>query len=311
MGILRDLPDDVKRIWLVPYGYPYGNGMYGYDLLAHIFDQGLIHPKIEGYVSLRLVTDAGMAARYFRIFEQRQNEFLHNPGDITLRTEQYEVYLEDRTILYVSSENCGDIGENDYVVLQIFPVDRDDLPNYAYENGYDNLGFRFQSFRVVFGEKCFAVMFLPEYPIERIWTGARGGDLRYIELTESLKPVDVDQEFLDSLGAPVLEPEGWMVYSSGSHILYLGDCGIGGDIPIFLHLYPIDVRDLPAESREHGFENRDFFFSNVSGTLGDACVAVRELADYPIDYIHTGQYDETGKIWEATVEWEAMRPSSE
>ena len=40
-------------------------------------------------------------------------------------------------------------------------------------------------------------------------------------------------------------------------------------------------------------------------------MAVRELADYPIDYIHTGQYDEAGKIWEATVEGEALRPSSE
>ena len=81
--------------------------------------------------------------------------------------------------------------------------------------------------------------------------------------------------------------------------------------PFFLHLYPADAAELPVGAREHGFENRDFSFSSVSGALGDGCVAVRELADYPIDYIHTGQYEDDGKIWEATIEGEALRPSSE
>lgn len=81
--------------------------------------------------------------------------------------------------------------------------------------------------------------------------------------------------------------------------------------PFFLHLYPADAAELPVGAREHGFENRDFSFSNVSGALGDDCVAVRELPDYLIDYIHTGQYDETGKIWEAMIGGEALRPSSE
>ena len=312
LRILRELPNDVNRIWLAPYGYPYGNGMYGYHLLSHIFDQNLIHHKIDDSVSLFLVTDARMAAQYFMVFEKNQGEILENPGDIALRTDRYEVYLEKRTILYVSSENCGDIAENDYVVLQIFPVDQSDLSGSAAETGYENLEFRFQSFRVVFGEKCFAVMFLPEYPIDRIWTGARGGDLRYIDLRASLRPVDIDEEFIDRLAPPVLEHDGWLVYSEGSHLVYVGGCGSDQQTPpFFLHLYPADAAELPVGAREHGFENRDFSFSNVSGALGDACVAVRELGDYLIDYIHTGQYDETGKIWEAMIEGEALRSSSE
>ena len=309
MKILRELPEDVRRIWLAPYGYPYGNGMYGYDFLAHIFDQDLIHPKIDASVSLSLVTDARLAAQYFMIFEQDQREILENPGDIALRTDQYEVYLEKRTILYVSSESCGDIRENDYVTLHIFPVDQNDLDSSSRSAGYENLDFRFQSFRIAFGEKCFVVRFLPEYPIERIWTGAEGGELRFIELNVSLRPADIEQDLLND---PVLEYGPWSVYALERNLVYVGDCPTDRSVPpFFLHLYPADAAELPVGAREHGFENRDFSFANVSGALGDACVAVRELADYPIDYIHTGQYDETGKIWEATIEGEALRPSSE
>lgn len=309
LKILRDLPNNVKRIWLAPYGYPYGNGMYGYDFLAHLFDQDLIHQKIDASVSLSLVTNARLAAQYLMLLEQDQSGILENPGDIALRTDQYEVYLGKRTILYVSSENCGDIRENDHVVLHIFPVDQNDLDSSSHDAGYENLDFRFQSFRIAFGEKCFAVRFLPEYPIERIWTGAEGGTIRFIEVNVSLRPADIDQDLLND---PVLEYGPWNIYALAHNLVYVGDCPTDQSIPpFFLHLYPADTRDLPVESREHGFENRDFSFSNVSGALGDACVAVRELADYPIDYIHTGQYEEEGKIWEATIEGEALRPSSE
>ncbi len=311
LEVLKNLPDTTKRIWIV-----HQDDLHGYEILAHLYDPDMVTiewtaPSIE-LLSLSLVADARQAVRYFRDFEENRQEILEDPGDIVLRTDQYEVYLGKRTILYAASENCETIPHTSHIVLQIFPMDQNDLPLSFRKIGYENLDFTFSNIYVAFGEKCFAVRFLPDYPIDRIWTGAAGGELRFIYPGASLRPVDIDEEFIENLPAPVLKHDPWSIYSVGRHLVYVGDCDSGQTIPpFFVHLYPVEVADLPVERQEHGFANRDFYFSHDGGVVGDACVAVRELADYPIDYIHVGQYDETGQIWEATIEWEAGGPPPE
>lgn len=310
MDILRQLPDDVRRLWLVSYGYPYGNGLYGYDLFAHIFDPDLVDVIHDKLVSLRIVHDASRAAEYLRNFEKNEREIVEIPGDIVLRINQYEIYLGERTILY-SSDNC-DPHATDYVFMLFFPVNRNDLPITAREAGYETIDFRFQSFSNVYGTKCIAVRFLPDYPLERILTRVTASDLHAIQPGATLAIADIDQDFLERLSSPILERESWKVYFLDPHFFYVGSCGSGQSIPpFFLHFYPVDVLDLPAGSRQHGFENRDFLFATDGGMVGTTCVAVREIPDYPIASVHLGQYDETGRIWEELIEWEALRPPPE
>ena len=68
----------------------------------------------------------------------------------------------------------------------------------------------------------------------------------------------------------------------------------------FLHLTPVNPADLPLESRELGFENRDFFSyeRNFAGPVDEQCLVSVPLPDYPIDHIHTGQFiPGQGPLW--------------
>ena len=78
---------------------------------------------------------------------------------------------------------------------------------------------------------------------------------------------------------------------------------------VFLHIFPTNSADLPEDSRELGFENRDFriarhadFFTHTSFFDGK-CVIRRPLPDYPIERIRTGQNAAApgGAEWRADI----------
>ena len=66
----------------------------------------------------------------------------------------------------------------------------------------------------------------------------------------------------------------------------------------FLHLDPVDRNDLPDHRKQYGFDNLDFAFGHHRiRTKGEVCAAVRELPDYAITSIRTGQFNGDGQIW--------------
>ena len=72
----------------------------------------------------------------------------------------------------------------------------------------------------------------------------------------------------------------------------------------FLHLIPADVADLPAARQQHGFDNLDFRFNHYGIRSAERCIARRELPDYPILYIRTGQYvPGKGQVWKVEFPW--------
>ena len=316
LNALDRLPDNTKRIWIIQSRSP-----CGYEMLAHLYDPVLVMSKrfrTSSNPALFLVSDAQRAARYFSRLVENEDGVFSDPPNIVLRTNQYDISMTERTILYTTVERCEDVSEHARVILQIFPVEQIDLPDFSRENGFDNLDFHFHDFAVGFGERCHAVRFLPDYPVERIWTGASGGEVRFIYPGASLRTVDIDTDFLEGVGDPVLEHDAWTIYSTGRHLVFTATCEYDqARHPFFLHFYPVEVSDLSEEGREHGFEGRDFYFSTEAGVVGDRCAAVREIPDYPIDHIHVGQYVPTGRdggterIWEAVIEWEDARPPVE
>ena len=58
---------------------------------------------------------------------------------------------------------------------------------------------------------------------------------------------------------------------------------------VFLHIIPDDPADLPARSRELGFENRDFWIAEHLEFLDGKCILKQSLPDYSIARIRTGQ----------------------
>ena len=98
------------------------------------------------------------------------------------------------------------------------------------------------------------------------------------------------------------------VYIGENTVSYLkSPCG-AADVQarFFLALYPEDVEDLPADRRQHGFDNLDFRYDRFAALgLGGMCIAKRPLPDYPIARIRTGQFVPVeggfNNLWEAEM----------
>ena len=87
---------------------------------------------------------------------------------------------------------------------------------------------------------------------------------------------------------------------AGSRLLYSKANCAAADLenPIFLHTFPVDLTDLPADRREHGFENYDFApYAAGGGRINGRCVAEKQLRPYPLTAIRTGQFNAAGEIW--------------
>ena len=93
------------------------------------------------------------------------------------------------------------------------------------------------------------------------------------------------------------------VYLNRNTLLYAKDACRGDDITekFFLRVYPAYESDLPAESRQYGFDNLDFRFEDQGVRHGGRCIAIATLPSYDIERIYTGQYiqrpNSTARQW--------------
>jgi len=94
------------------------------------------------------------------------------------------------------------------------------------------------------------------------------------------------------------------VYLDRNQLIYVKEACRSADTRarFFVHVVPVDARDLPEPRRRYGFENRDFSRARLP-IGGQRCAARRRLPDYPIRQIRTGQFvkDDEGNyvhLWE-------------
>ena len=77
----------------------------------------------------------------------------------------------------------------------------------------------------------------------------------------------------------------------------------------FVHVIPVDEKDLSDHGRRHGYDNLDFYLMDygIPGLQDRTCVAVRTLPDYDIASIRVGQslYDPEKNLhdilWEGRI----------
>ncbi len=93
------------------------------------------------------------------------------------------------------------------------------------------------------------------------------------------------------------------VHLLGNRLLYFRQpCRPGdNDATFFLHVVPVDGRDLPDGRRRYGFDNLDFRMKEYMEGGGERCAAVRRLPDYPIAELRTGQFTDEGRLWEGAI----------
>ena len=104
------------------------------------------------------------------------------------------------------------------------------------------------------------------------------------------------------------------VYLDGNRLTYVSSTCTRDELDtwFFLHVFPVDITDLPEHRKQYGFDNRDFpsrwTWKDRRGqcvTPGNSwkdarqCAGIFHLPDYDIARIRTGQYiPGEGRLWE-------------
>ena len=107
-------------------------------------------------------------------------------------------------------------------------------------------------------------------------------------------------------GGPSVTGAGFDVYIDDGRLIYHKPSCASGDTDraFYLHIFPMDPGDLPEERRQYEFDNLDFSFAAMSWRTGDVCRAVRELPEYAIARIRTGQHiPGDGSVWQAEFDF--------
>ena len=100
------------------------------------------------------------------------------------------------------------------------------------------------------------------------------------------------RDYLTSLvgdGQPAVSGD-FDVYHIENRLLYVRERCAPADTAtrFFLHLDPVDLKDLPEHRRPHGFDNLDFTFDQYGDRFGALCLAVVPLPEYGIADFRTG-----------------------
>ena len=270
-----------------------------------VLDQRPIHSiRAYGSVVASIVAKSGVVGAYRAAYDDVA------ANGTPLARSDFDIYAYDDALYYLNA-NCdppSSTAAASRIFLHIVPVDSADLPADRREHGFENRDFRLDSSAAFFDGKCIVRQPLPDYPIARIRTGqnaaAAGGVEWRIDVNMAARAAA--QAVYDSIaagdyGKPVAQSD-FDMYLRDNALAYLKEpCAPGdADARFFLHIFPADSADLPAASRELGFANLDFQFADHGARIDDKCVAERELPDYPIDRIRTGQFvSGAGQLWSA------------
>ena len=221
-----------------------------------------------------------------------------------------DIYIHNGELYYLNA-NCAPALANagSKVFLHIFPADAADLPTDRREFGFENRDFKIAERFAFFDGKCVNRLPLPDYPIARIRTGQnaeRGIQEWRVDINLAAQTA-YDGIASGDYGQPVAQSD-FDAYLRGRGLAYIKEPCAAGDTAarFFLHIIPEDPEDLPANDHESGFENLDFQFTEHGAYIDGKCVASRELPDYTIERIRTGQFvSGEGRVW--GVEFPAAR----
>ena len=208
---------------------------------------------------------------------------------------EYAVYLNGETLTFVK-ENCPPGSLAGQFSAKVYPT----LPPRERSQLLNADSFRYLNSRGVrLGDKCLAIIPLPDYPIAHILAGQHhpaANDQPAIPIWEEL--YDWEQPGLRARIAALRESNpqpaaaaDFDLYLLDKSLVYYRESCAPSDLRerFFLHFVPVNPADLPPLS-SRGFENRDFIFIERGGYFDGLCLAALPLPDYPLAAIRTGQF---------------------
>ena len=155
---------------------------------------------------------------------------------------------------------------------------------------------------------CITVRQLPDKDIVGIRTGQVDRDGN--PLWEAEHWFEENGSSQATSGEPAVRTD-FDVYFRGNSLVYAKQPCARADTEatFFLHLIPADEDDLPEERKQYGFDNLDFAFTGYGFIEGEVCVARRDLPDYAIATIRTGQFIGEGQIWK--ISFDVVEPAGD
>ena len=298
-SLLVSLPNAPNRIFLVYYRT---SMLEELELLEErVLVEHVVAHSAHGQFALALIANAKEFKEFLEAAARSDYEALV-AGEPAVRAD-FDIYINDNTLTY-AKESCARADTEARFFLHLVPADVADLLYHRRQHGFDNRGFGFATHGVIFDGGCMAMVTLPEYDISRIRTGQFlvnedgsythlwGGEIRFDEpLIRSNFDVYLDEDQLTYIKEPCARAD--------------------TEARFFLHLVPADVADLPAERKQYGFDNLGFRFNDRDYEFRSAeqCIVWRELPDYAITRIRTGQFlvNEDGfytNIWEGEIRFD-------
>ena len=190
-----------------------------------------------------------------------------------------------------------------------YPNDANDLPAEFKESGFQAFSPAQFDERAVFDGACVMTLYLP-FPTLRVRTGQyiSGGERLWdvsLLVSSGENPALLENAYQAiSSGEPAAR-SGFDLYLDGGALHYLKEpCSEdAADGRFFLSVHPVDAGDLPPARRELGHESLNFDFAQYGAAFGGKCMITRQLPDYPIERIKTGQDAPSGeRLWDAMIE---------
>lgn len=233
-------------------------------------------------------------------------------GELLLQSE-YEVYLDDRTLVFVR-ESCGMDDRGRQFFVNVTPLNPSDLPEGRTHFSYDFVMQPWNSFQI--GKVCITVHELSgEYESGHIVTGQLNEQRTAHSWLAQYFSIAYRNRMLAEAGKPVIQSK-YEVYfhqeearNSASErnprrLLYFKpECSEGDmETRLLLRVVPVTASSLAEGSKERGYNVLDFSFREFGGRSGGGCFAVRELPQYAIEEIRVGQELAGGdRVWEGQI----------
>ena len=216
----------------------------------------------------------------------------------------------DSAMLVYVREPCAAEDTRGRFLLSVFPKDADDLPDEFREAGHEPLNFDFDLQGAIFDGRCAAIVPMPPYPIAAIRTGqwVHDGEGLWSAPMTYLDPELSDayrQAHAAALASDPVARANYDIYRDGGRLIYVKEQCAAEDARgrFLLSVFPNDPDDLPDEFRELGHESLNFDFDDYGAAFDGKCVIMRELPDYPIASVETGQWIPGGaSLWRAEFE---------
>ena len=203
------------------------------------------------------------------------------------------MHLEGGALTFVR-DGCSEADAADRFFVHAYAADPGDLPEERREAGFETLDFWFGDRGVRFGGTCMARIGLPDYAVRSVRTGQYDGGG---SLWEAEFPLDAGAWLARFEALAAREPEAraeFALHLEGRTLTLVREDCTAEDVAarFFVHVHPADGG---------GRENLDFWFRQRGAVYGGGCMAAVELPPYAAARVAAGQYDGTGRLWEAGV----------